>query len=91
MAGSQAFVKVAPVSLVLISDVSRFGDAKNTRNQLMGAVDVGTVSQNISLFCTTAHLATVPRASMDIDKLKTVLQLRDTQIPMMNHPVGYFK
>lgn len=91
VAGGQAFVKEAPVSLVLISDVSRFGDTKNTRNQLMGAVDVGAVSQNISLFCTTAHLATVPRASMDIDKLKTVLQLKDSQIPMMNHPVGYFK
>lgn len=91
VAGGQAFVKEAPVSLVLVSDISRFGDAKNMRNQLMGAVDVGAVSQNISLFCTTAHLATVPRASMDIDKLKTVLRLKDGQIPMMNHPVGYFK
>ncbi|MDD3037512.1 SagB/ThcOx family dehydrogenase [Bacteroides sp.] len=91
VAGGQAFVKEAPVSLVLISDVSRFGDAKNIRNQLMGAVDVGIVCQNISLFCTTANLATVPRASMDINMLKTVLKLTDSQIPMMNHPVGYFK
>lgn len=91
VAGGQAFVKEAPVSLVLISDLSRFGDAKNIRNQLMGAVDVGAVCQNISLFCTTANLATVPRASMDINKLKTVLKLKDSQIPMMNHPVGYFK
>ena len=34
VAGGQAFVKTAPVSLVLISDVSRFGDAQKIQNQL---------------------------------------------------------
>lgn len=91
VAGGQAFVKSAPVSLVLISDLSRFGDAKNERTRLMGAVDAGIVSQNISIFCSAAKLATVPRASMDLEQLKKVLKLKDTQIPMMNHPVGYFK
>lgn len=90
VAGGQAFVKSAPVSLVLISDLSRFGDAKNERTRLMGAVDAGIVSQNISIFCSAAKLATVPRASMDLEQLKKVLKLKDTQIPMMNHPVGYF-
>lgn len=91
VAGGQAFVKSAPVSLVLVSDLSRLGDAKNARTQLMGAMDAGIVSQNISIFCSAANLATVPRASMDNDQLKKVLKLKDTQIPMMNHPVGYFK
>lgn len=91
VAGGQAFVKAAPVSLVLISDIARFGDAKNARNQLMGAMDAGIVSQNISLFCSSANLATVPRASMDMDQLKKTLKLKDSQIPMMNHPIGYFK
>lgn len=91
VAGGQAFVKSAPVSLVLISDLSRFGDAKNERTRLMGAMDAGIVSQNISIFCSAAKLATVPRASMDSEQLKKVLKLKDTQIPMMNHPVGYFK
>ena len=87
VAGGQAFVKSAPVSLVLISDLSRFGDAKNERTRLMGAVDAGIVSQNISIFCSAAKLATVPRASMDSEQLKKVLKLKDNQIPMMNHPV----
>lgn len=91
VAGVQAFVKTAPVSLVLVSDISRFGDAKSARNQLMGAMDAGIVSQNISLFCSSANLATVPRASMDFDQLKKVLKLKETQMSMMNHPVGYFK
>lgn len=89
VAGGQTFVKTAPVSLVLVSDVSRFGDA--IQNQLVGAMDAGIVSQNISLFCANAKLATVPRGSMDAAQLKKVLKLKDSQIPMLNHPVGYFK
>lgn len=91
VAGGQAFVKSAPVSFLLVSDLSRLGDAKNTHTQLMGAVDAGIVSQNISIFCSAAKLATVPRASMDTAKLKSVLKLTDTQLPLMNHPVGYHK
>ena len=84
-------MKVAPVSLVLISDVSRLGDARKAQTQLMGAVDAGIVSQNISIFCSAAKLATVPRASMDAAQLKKVLKLKERQIPLMNHPVGYYK
>ncbi len=91
VAGGQAFVKSAPVSLLLVSDLSRLGDAKNTHTQLMGAMDAGIVSQNISIFCSAVKLATVPRASMDTAKLKSILKLTDTQLPLMNHPVGYHK
>ena len=91
VAGGQTFVKAAPVSLVLVSDVSLFGDAQKPQNQVVGAMDVGIVSQNISLFCANAKLATVPRGSMDATQLKKVLKLKDSQIPMLNHPVGYFK
>lgn len=58
---------------------------------MTGAMDVGIVSQNISLFCSAARLATVPRATMDTTQLRSALKLKDGQIPMMNHPVGYFK
>ena len=65
VAGGQDFVKVAPVSLVLVSDISRFGSmASKEMNTIMGAVDVGTVCQNINLFCAATGLITVPRASM---------------------------
>lgn len=91
VAGGQAFVNSAPLSLVLVSDLSKLGDVKNNRTQMTGAMDVGIVSQNISLFCSAARLATVPRATMDTTQLRSALKLKDGQIPMMNHPVGYFK
>lgn len=91
VAGGQAFVNSAPLSLVLVSDLLKLGDVKNNRTQMTGAMDAGIVSQNISLFCSAARLATVPRATMDTTRLRSALKLKDGQIPMMNHPVGYFK
>lgn len=86
IAGKQDFVKQAPVCLVIVADVAPFrGEV------LMPALDAGIVSQNISLFCAGADLVTVPRASMDHEQLKTALKLKDSQRPLMNHPVGYAK
>jgi len=90
VAGGQDFVKAAPVSLVLVSDISRFGSmASKEMNTIMGAVDVGTVCQNINLFCAATGLITVPRASMEKEALKQSLKLTDNQILIMNNPVGY--
>lgn len=90
VAGAQEFVKAAPVSLVLVSDLSRFGNITD-HTKLMAAVDAGTVCQNINIFCSAIGLATVPRASMDQAALKKILKLKDNQLPIMNNPVGYPK
>ncbi len=90
VAGGQDFVQTAPISLVLVSDLSRFGDSSE-RTKLMAAVDAGIVCQNINLFCAATGLATVPRATMDQTALKKILKLTDSQIPLMNNPVGYPK
>jgi len=70
----------------MVADLSKFGG-----EVLMPALDAGIVSQNISIFCSAANLATVPRASMDNEQLKKGLKLKDTQRPLINHPVGYAK
>lgn len=88
VAAQQAFAASAPVSLVLIANVDKLGE-KNQRNMMMAAVDAGIVCQNINLFCAANGLATVPRASMDADSIKKLLNLSDIQIPVMNNPVGY--
>jgi nitroreductase len=81
----------APVLLVLVSDVSRFRGGTPELKKEWGAIDTGIVSQNISLFCAATGLATRPRATMDRDKIRTLLKLKDTQFPMLNHPVGHSK
>lgn len=86
----QDFVKEAPVSLVLVSDLSRFGNV-GEHTKLMAAMDAGIVSQNINLCCAGIGLSTVPRATMDQAALKKILKLSDNHVLMMNNPVGYPK
>lgn len=88
VAGRQEFVMQAPVVLVLVADLGRFRD-QSERTKLMAMADAGIASENINLFCAANGLATVPRASMDVEGLKKVLKLTDNQIPTLNNPVGY--
>ncbi len=90
VAGRQESVAVAPISLVLVSDHSKFGDHKNGADT-MGAIDAGYVSQNICLACTALELATVPRMTMDKETLAKELQLNENKVLLLNHPVGYEK
>ena len=85
-AGRLVWMYSNAVCLVMVADLSKFGG-----EVLMPALDAGIVSQNISLFCSGTGLVTVPRASMDQAKLKSGLKLKDTQRPLINHPVGYAK
>lgn len=91
VAGGQDFVKSAPVSIVLVSELARLGNAAAEHTKLMGAVDVGIVCQNINIACAGLGLVTVPRATMDQATLRKELKLTDTQLLLMNNPVGYPK
>ena len=86
VAGFQDFAATAPVSLVLVSDIS-----KVRNHSELGAMDAGYVSENICLACTALGLATVPRATMDKAELAKELKLGDCEVLMLNNPVGYKK
>lgn len=90
VASGQDFVKTAPVSLVLVADMTPFGNV-NEHAKLMASVDVGIVCQNINMACAGLGMATVPRGTMDNETLKKVLKLNDTDLLLMNNPVGYPK
>lgn len=87
VAGRQEFAATAPISLVLVCDGSRYSFPDG--GQKFGGMDAGYVSQNIYLYCAAAGLATVARASMDAEALKKALNLKESQILELNHPVGY--
>jgi SagB-type dehydrogenase family enzyme len=91
VADKQASVIDAPVSLLIVSDLSRFINTDPELQKQWGALDAGIVSQNIMLFASGCGLVTVPRAYMKKDELKKVLKLSETQVPMLNNPVGYPK
>ena len=89
--GRQTWVLDAPLSIVLVSDLNRFGAEEKPHFRTMAAVDAGIVSQNISLFCAAANLATVPRGSMEFDQVKDALKLAENHLLLLNQPIGYFK
>ena len=88
VAGRQDFVLQAPVCLVLVVDLEKNGHT-DARSREMATVDAGICTQNICIFCAAAGLSTVPRASMEHEKISQLLNLTENQIPMMNCPVGY--
>jgi SagB-type dehydrogenase family enzyme len=80
-----------PVQIMLVSDIARFRAGTQELKVEWGAIDVGIVSQNISLFCAATGLKTRPRASMDRENVRKLLGLRESQHLFLNHPVGYAK
>jgi SagB-type dehydrogenase family enzyme len=89
IAGRQENVAAAPVICLLVSDISRFRMGEDSLKLVWAATDAGIVSQNINLFCSSIGLATRPRASMDQQKLREILHLKDSQHLMLNNPVSY--
>ncbi|MDR0537305.1 MAG: SagB/ThcOx family dehydrogenase [Tannerellaceae bacterium] len=91
VSGGQEFTKAAPLILVLVSDLTRFNASPDDGTKLVGALDIGIVSQNISIACAGLGLATVPRGTMNQAELRAALKLKDTHYLGLNHPVGNMK
>jgi SagB-type dehydrogenase family enzyme len=92
VASRQAEMAVAPVFILLTSDISRFKpNVTDSAKVVWGSMDVGIVSQNISLFCASMGFSTVPRGTMDNEKLRQLLNLPKSRYLMLNHPVSYKK
>ena len=87
VAAQQAFAATAPVSILIAADVSDpvYKDARSTLTHY----DAGIVSGNIYLYCAANGLATVCRGSMDREALKKALNLPDSVILHLNHPIGF--
>ena len=89
IAGSQDYVNDAPLIFLLVSDISRFRWGDESQRLHSAAMDAAMVAQNILLFCASEGFATVPRGIMDTEKLREVLNLKESQHPMLNVPVSY--
>lgn len=83
---------MSPLIILLVTDISKFGNVGTEElRKEWGAIDLGLISQNIALFCSGNGIGTKPRAGMNRDGIKELLKLTDSQLPMLNHPVGYTK
>jgi SagB-type dehydrogenase family enzyme len=90
-AGTQDYVATAPVNLVFVSDFSRMKNASEESKPLYAASDAAFIAQNVYLYCASAELAVVVRASLDKEKLANVLKLDSNQNIILAQTVGYPK
>lgn len=86
--GSQEFVRDAPVSLLLVSDLSRLSRAPTADREFYAAFDAGCITQNIYLFCAGAGLGTVVH-DLDRKRLAERIGLRREQKIIFVQCVGY--
>jgi SagB-type dehydrogenase family enzyme len=81
-AGTQDFVKTAPVNLI-------FASFNEEMQKFYSAADVGYISQNVYLWCASEGLATIVRGQIDKPKAKEVLKLKPNQQVILAQTVGY--
>lgn len=91
LAGVQAFVKEAPVTLVFVADTARMKGAAPNMVQSYAWADTAFVAENVYLFCASAGLATGVRAMVDRPPLAKALKLAPSQLITLAQCVGYPK
>jgi SagB-type dehydrogenase family enzyme len=90
-AGTQPFVKDAPLNLVYVSDYAKLGGLTDEMRAFYSGAHTGFIAENVYLYCASEGLATVVRAMVDKAALAKVLKLRGDQHVTLSQTVGYPK
>ena len=88
-AGTQDFVKTAPVNLIFVANMDKMASFNEEMQKFYSAADVGYISQNVYLWCASEGLATIVRGQIDKPKAKEVLKLKPNQQVILAQTVGY--
>ncbi|MDZ7604673.1 MAG: SagB/ThcOx family dehydrogenase [Cyclobacteriaceae bacterium] len=88
-AGTQEFVKAAPINLVFVADFDKLTTFNEEMQRFYSATDAGYISQNVYLWCASEGMATIVRGQIDKPKAKEVLKLKPNQQVILAQTVGY--
>jgi nitroreductase len=92
LAGTQPYVKEAPVNLIYVSDYAKMkDDIPNEQKMFLSFAHAGFISENVYLYCASEELATVVRSWIDRPALSKAMELRPDQKIILGQPVGYPK
>lgn len=86
--GYQDFVDTAPMDLVYVADYSRMKLVPASKRGPYAFTAAGAMSQNVSLYCASAGLATVIRAWLDRNALAQAMGLSTEQHILLAQTVG---
>jgi nitroreductase len=88
-AGMQPFVWKAPVNLVYVADHARMRNVPAGLREHYSSANLGFISQNVYLYCTSVGLGTVIRGLLNRDALHGKLGLTDEQHVLLSQTVGW--
>ncbi len=101
LAGTQSYVKEAPVNLVYVSDYTKLGAKISDQIKtfygntsfidLLAGAHAGFISENVYLYCASEGLVTVVRGLIDIPALSKTMKLRPDQKIILAQSVGFPK
>ena len=86
--GYQDFVDNAPLDLIYVSNHGRMKLIPESRREVYAAACVGTIAQNVYLYCASAGLSTVLRGWFDSKALGAAMSLTATQHIVLTQTVG---
>lgn len=89
--GADAFIRSAPVTLVLVADLAKAGKSEAKDRVMYVYADAGYISQNVYLLCASEGLGTVVHDAADKADLAAKLSLRPDQRVVLSQAVGYPK
>lgn len=89
LAGTQEYVKDAPVNLIYVDNNTRGKRRTEESRTFYSAADTGFIAQNVYLFCTSEGLGTVVRGLVDRDALGKKMGLGPDQKVTLGQTVGY--
>lgn len=89
-AGTQEYVKTAPVILILVADLSKFPETLSPEKKIsFASAEAGTIGQNVYLESAALKLGTVFVASVDKDFVKGSLNFGEGFEPLFIMPIGH--
>lgn len=88
-AGMQDFVAKSMLNIIIVSDMNKLGDGAAEKKLVYAGVHAGAIMQNIYLYCASADLHTVVRASFDQKVLAELLKLPENKQIILAQTVGY--
>ena len=88
LTGYQDFVGLAPLDLVYVVRASQLLDMPASQRDIFSAVTAGAISQNVSLYCASAGLATVVRGWINHRLLAEALSLNEDEMPILAQTIG---
>lgn len=89
LAGRQSFAAAAPLGLIFVADKAKAqGDGYN---EFYPYMHVGSIYQNIGLYCASAGLGDVVRSSFDYQDMSKALNLPASKYVIISQTVGFVK